>query len=127
MLAGNSSLILYNGTPDGTKAIAPGKDALGTLEENLAKAQQALTDAQNQGGDTTSQQAAVTAAKKALDDALTAASANLSDGLWLSVLDFLPANGLTNKQGLYALEQADLFNILCLPPYHAPPTLWMWM
>ena len=120
VLIANSNLLLYNGTPDGTKAITVGKDALGTLEDTLAKAQQALTDAQNSGGGTTAQQTAVTTAKKALDDALTAAAAGISDGLWLSVLDFLPASGMTNKQGLYALEQADLFNILCIPPYHNP-------
>ena len=31
--------------------------------------------------------------------------------------DFTPINAAQNKVGLYALEQVDLFNILCLPPY----------
>lgn len=44
--------------------------------------------------------------KKASDgDALTKAG------------DFTPANAETDKKGLYALEQADLFNLLCIPPY----------
>jgi phage tail sheath protein FI len=33
---------------------------------------------------------------------------------------FLPTNGRTDKKGLFALEQADLFNILCIPPYLDP-------
>jgi phage tail sheath protein FI len=41
----------------------------------------------------------------------------VSDGLHLKAPDFLPANGETEKKGLYALEQADLFNLLCIPPY----------
>jgi hypothetical protein len=48
------------------------------------------------------------------------AATSTSDGAWLTVQDFLPMSGELDKQGLYALEQADLFNILCIPPYHAP-------
>jgi len=33
---------------------------------------------------------------------------------------FLPTSGQVNKLGLYALEQADLFNILVIPPYLNP-------
>jgi hypothetical protein len=33
---------------------------------------------------------------------------------------FLPPSGQTNKLGLYALEQTDLFNILVIPPYLDP-------
>jgi phage tail sheath protein FI len=120
VLSANSNLLSYKGTPDATKTISIGKDQLGTLEGTLAAKQQALVDVQNSGQDPTAAKADVATAKKALDDAIGAASKALSDGLWLTVLDFLPANGLTNKHGLYALEQADLFNILCIPPYHAP-------
>lgn len=38
-----------------------------------------------------------------------------SDGDALEVTDFLKSRA--DKLGLYALEQADLFNLLCLPPY----------
>ena len=31
--------------------------------------------------------------------------------------DFTPLNAVQNKVGLHALEQVDLFNILCIPPY----------
>ena len=39
-----------------------------------------------------------------------------SDGRALVANDYNPANGETNKQGIYALLKADLFNLLCLPP-----------
>jgi len=40
-----------------------------------------------------------------------------SDGSTLNVNDFTGPGTSTNKQGLYALEQTDLFNLLCIPPY----------
>lgn len=60
----------------------------------------------------------VTAAQKALNDAQAAATA--SDGLALTqAANFTPAGAQANKTGLYALENADLFNLLCIPPYTA--------
>ncbi len=42
-----------------------------------------------------------------------------SNGVVLTVNSFDPnGTGLTDKKGLYALENADLFNILCVPPYN---------
>ncbi|MBR1214639.1 phage tail sheath subtilisin-like domain-containing protein [Bradyrhizobium sp. JYMT SZCCT0180] len=41
----------------------------------------------------------------------------VSDGAHLEAENILPVGGLANKKGLYALEQADLFNLLCIPPY----------
>jgi hypothetical protein len=61
----------------------------------------------------------VKTATKALNDGLTAADQAVSDGLPLAAIDFLPNNGMAAKQGLYALEQADLFNLLNIPPYRA--------
>jgi hypothetical protein len=40
-----------------------------------------------------------------------------SDGGFLDVNDFLGSGKEDNKEGLYSLEKADLFNILCIPPY----------
>ena len=40
-----------------------------------------------------------------------------SDGLALNQNDFIGTGKQAAKQGLYALEKADLFNILCIPPY----------
>ncbi|MEH1770885.1 MAG: phage tail sheath subtilisin-like domain-containing protein [Nostoc sp.] len=42
---------------------------------------------------------------------------NGSDGDDLDVNDFTGVNKEANKQGLYALNKADLFNMLCIPPY----------
>jgi uncharacterized protein len=42
-----------------------------------------------------------------------------SDGVELSQLNFAGPGKASDKKGLYALEQADLFNLLCIPPYRA--------
>jgi hypothetical protein len=122
VLESASALLRYDGTPDGSESVAVGADALSVAEKAYATAKKALVDKQNANpaADVTAEKAAVTAAKTALDTALSAAAAALSDGLWLAVADFLPPNGETDKKGLYALEKADLFNLLCIPPYHAP-------
>jgi hypothetical protein len=122
VLEAESDLLRYNGTVDPAAAIAAGKDALGTAEDTQAKAKAALTDKQNTspGADTTAETAAVTAATSALNAAIDSAKNAVSNGLWLTVPNFLPANGETDKKGLFALEQVDLFNLLCIPPYHAP-------
>jgi phage tail sheath protein FI len=124
VLNANSSLLVYsgnNGVPDPGTAIAGGSDPLSVLEKALADANTALTNAEiaNPGGDVSTQQTAVKTATKALNDGLAAANKAVSDGLPLAASDFLPNNGLTAKQGLYALEQADLFNLLNIPPYRA--------
>ena len=40
-----------------------------------------------------------------------------ADGGYLEVNDFTGAGKEDSKEGLYALKKADLFNILCIPPY----------
>jgi len=122
VLEDQSTALRYSGTPDPSTAIAAGKDAQGKAEETLAQAKKALTDKQNADptADVAAEKAAVVTAQKDLDKALKAATDAASDGLWLTVADFLPANGETLKTGLYALEDADLFNLLCIPPYHSP-------
>lgn len=40
-----------------------------------------------------------------------------SDGTVLTDNDFIGGQTAADKQGLYALENTDLFNILCLPPF----------
>ena len=89
----------------------------------LATAKQKLTNDQNAGavaGTLTADGTAIATAQTALNKGLSDALKGVSDGLPLGVLDFLPTDGMTKKLGLYALEQADLFNLLCIPPYHAP-------
>ncbi len=54
-----------------------------------------------------------------LEDKLSAAIAGMaaSDGNALKQSDFTGPGKETEKEGLYALEQVDLFNLLCIPPY----------
>jgi phage tail sheath protein FI len=60
----------------------------------------------------------VTTAQTALNTARQGMVA--SNGIALTKADnFTPASGEANKRGLYALERADLFNLLCIPPYTA--------
>jgi phage tail sheath protein FI len=52
-------------------------------------------------------------------NAAVATSATASDGGNLDNNDFTGSGKEGAKTGLYALEKADLFNILCIPPYLA--------
>ena len=128
VLADGSNLLLYKGIPNSNAVIQPGSDKLGTLEQAWIAAVKTLNDklAADPAADVTAEKAAVIAANKALQDALTAAMQSVSDGLWLSTADFLPPQGQANKLGLFALEQADLFNLLCIPPYRAPTDVLDW-
>ena len=45
------------------------------------------------------------------------AAGQSSDGSALVENDFIGQGLEVNKRGLYAMEQADLFNLLCIPPY----------
>jgi len=120
VLKAESDLLRYSGALSPPPAIAAGKDALGTAEDALAAARAKLADTQIKGQDPATDLAAVTAATVALNAAIDAARAKVSDGVWLTAASFLPQNGQTTKTGLFALEQVDLFNLLCIPPYHAP-------
>lgn len=119
VLEAGSDLVRTTGVPNPNAAIAAGQDLLSTREKAYADAVKALTDKQiaDPSADVTTEQAAVTTTRASLNEALTDASDALSDGLPLTAADFLPPNGETNKLGLYALEQADLFNLLVIPPY----------
>ncbi len=105
VLIARSGLLRWRGVY-AVAAVAAGKDAVGTAEDALETARRAIPF--NQGNYNT--------AKTNLDAAVTAQGGN--DGVDLTLADnFLPANSRVNKKGLYALEQADIFNILCIPPY----------
>lgn len=122
-----SSELLSIGPPNAATPITTGTDPISAKEKAVTDAKKALTDAQNENKPAnvlTPLDQAWKAAIKALEDAITAAldvtKTGVSDGLYLTVLDFLPANGQADKKGLYALDQADLFNLLCIPPYRDP-------
>jgi phage tail sheath protein FI len=130
VLTANSSLLAYSGTPPAALPAIPAgqtlKDDLGTKEDVLAQAQTNLVNKQNDpsssAADIANAKTARDTAKTALDNAVNAALAATTDGNYLSVTDFLPLSGNppVDKTGMYVLEQADLFNILCIPPYHDP-------
>ena len=117
VLAAESQLVRYNGEPAAATAIAAGSDDLGTKEKALADAKKALAEKQNAGTAAEADQTAVDEARTELETALGEARDAVSDGLWLTVQDFVAAG---EKKGLFALDNADLFNLLCIPPYHSP-------
>jgi uncharacterized protein len=51
------------------------------------------------------------------DNGTNAKADGASDGTALDVNDFTGDGKEGKKEGLYALEKADLFNLLCIPPY----------
>lgn len=53
------------------------------------------------------------------DNASSPASKEASDGLVLTKDSYTGNGKEAAKKGLYSLEQADLFNLLCIPPYLA--------
>ena len=54
-----------------------------------------------------------------LDKLSTGVGTMVDDGALLSQADFVGPGKDATKQGLYALRDADLFNLLCIPPYLA--------
>lgn len=95
------------------------QDKITQREHRYARAKAAVTKKQNAGADSTAEKAAAKDENTQFDKEEQAAANAVSDGLPLTVNDFLPADGETEKTGMFALEQADLFNLLCLPPYKA--------
>lgn len=77
-------------------------------DDKLAKAEKQLQTAKDQRS--------IDVATTAIDTAKKEMEA--SDGQTLTYSDdFAPQNAVQDKRGLYALEQVDLFNLLCIPPY----------
>jgi phage tail sheath protein FI len=110
VLQAQSNLLNWDGTwpPNPLPTIAAGDD-------DVTKAQAALAAAEAADPQVP---ADITAAQTALTAALAAVAG--SDGVALTMaLSFTAVNAQANKQGLYALEGADLFNLLCIPSYTA--------
>jgi phage tail sheath protein FI len=108
VLASQSNLLRWDGTwpPNPLPAAAVGVDDVTAAERVLAAANAVTPPVP----------ADVANAQQALATAKTAVTA--SDGLRLTMADnFSPNGAQANKRGLYALEQAPLFNLLCIPPY----------
>jgi phage tail sheath protein FI len=116
VLEGECTLLRYRGSvpTDLPQAI---KDAHSASEETKKKLDDEVTATESKlskklmsdpNADVTTERAAVEAAKAKLDT---------SDGEQIDKDSFIGTGMEGQKKGLYALEKADLFNILCLPPY----------
>jgi hypothetical protein len=120
VLEAESKLVLFQGDLPAAPPDATG-DELTNKENELRDSKKALERKQidSPDADTKAEKTAVSDAQNALDKAKKTTTNALSDGQALTVGEFLPDGGQTNKEGLFALEQADLFNLLCIPPYTA--------
>jgi Bacteriophage tail sheath protein len=121
VLVAESSLVRWEGTlkPASPPAIAKGSDPVTAAEDELAKARKALADKliADPMADVKTEKKAVEDAQKKVDEEKKKIADAVSDGQHLKASDFLPADGEKDKKGIFALEQADLFNLLCIPPY----------
>jgi phage tail sheath protein FI len=88
---------------------AAGKDPLSVLEDAVEAARIAYSQ-------DAAKQAAYAQAQAALRAGVDQARAGVSDGADLTAAEFTGGTAEQDHQGLYALDQADLFNILCIPP-----------
>lgn len=96
------------------------QDKITQAESKYVRAKKKREQLQNNGASDADVNAAKVAeqqAQSALEQAKRAVTESVSDGLPLTINDFLPPDGATKKEGMYALEQADIFNLLCIPPY----------
>ena len=118
VLAAQSHLAQWNGDPYSKPATAPAKGsdditplrtAIDTANADLVKAAQ-LVPANPAA--VTAARAAAAAAKLAFQAKVPGAPADLQ------AADFTPNQGMAKKLGIYALEKADLFNMLVIPPYN---------
>ena len=121
VLKAESKLVRWDGTldPSSPPTVAKDSDAVTKAEAALVAAKKALEDKliADPAADVTAEKQKVSEAQKKVDEERKKMTDAVSDGEHLKAADFLPTNGETDKKGIYALEQADLFNILSIPPY----------
>lgn len=125
VLKEDSKLVKWDGDyPATPPVITVGSDAVTTKWLDWQAKKKIVQDIINSGATPTQAELdAASAAKTTYDAEEKAARDAVSDGLSLTIANFLPDQAQTNKAGLYALEQVlardGLFNILCIPPYLA--------
>ncbi len=95
------------------------QDSVTQAERKYKRAQTKLETAQNNGTAIGTLKDDLANEKRNFESASQDHRNSVSDGLDLTINDFLPPNSRTEKKGLHSLEQADLFNLLCIPPYKA--------
>lgn len=117
VLLSESDLVRVQGSLPAT--VEDGVDEVSAAEDAVASAKLAFDKGVRDGVDTTALKQAMDQARAALQLEYDDAGRRASDGGALAATDFLPELGLVLKRGLYALEQADLFNLLCIPPYRS--------
>jgi len=101
------------GIPAQRTAVETARTALNGLAlDPVSQAEQKLADARRTNSPNSQ---AVKDAEKAVKDALDAIAT--SNGAPLTAASFTGPGKENAKEGLYALRKADLFNILCIPPY----------
>ncbi len=102
--------------PDGSNSVS---DDITTKELALSAAKKQLRADRNFGKDKKTvldpDQAAIVTAQAAVDAAK--ATVVVSDGNAITENEFVGPGTQEHKWGLFALEQVDLFNLLCIPPY----------
>jgi uncharacterized protein len=137
VLKDDSQLIRWRGdfpAPDNLPTVKAGDDPVSVLAAKLPAANKKVSDAKKTLKEANNAnppvQPDIDAAKKAVKDAedelakardaVDKAKSDLvggSDGLKLVEARFDGPNMDKDKKGLFALENADLFNLLCIPPY----------
>ncbi|MGO1001014.1 phage tail sheath family protein [Lysobacter sp. CA196] len=118
VLESESALVRVKGALPGS--VSAGTDAITTAEADVGDAKTELDDLIKSGASQADIDAARTlweTKREALAAKYEEADQAASDGSHLGALHFLPDQGMQLKKGLYALEQSDLFNLLCIPPY----------
>lgn len=121
VLEAESKLVRWQGelAADALPAVPTAKvtDEVTAAEAALEEAEKALAAAKRNGEDVTAPQATIDTAKNTLLDAKTTRANAVTDGVELTANSYIGEGMEGNKQGLYALKKADLFNILCIPPF----------
>ena len=108
----NAEQKLVDSTTDEEKETAQAEldEAKKDLVDPVSKSESALKDKKTADPD-----ADVTVEEKALKDAKDVLTG--ADGNDLTITEYTGPGLESKKEGLFALDQVDLFNLLCLPPY----------
>jgi phage tail sheath protein FI len=115
VLKEESKLIVWEGAFPATPPAIPTMDDDGTKSDNVTTLEKELAELVRA---VPQDSAAISAKKNEITTAKRARSEAVSDGSELTKADdFTPTGAEQDKKGLFALEQADLFNLLCIPPY----------